>query len=134
MYSRSYPNPGEALIPPNYSGNAFDLAREKQGRFSEQKGHGENRRIPQSEHQGKNQRQKQAAEIPQKEGKRSPSPVKKEHTASISNSIASLFSRRDGKRIESDDILLAGLIILLISSGADEEIILLLGFLFLAGL
>ena len=114
MYSRSYPNPGEGLIPPNYSGNAFDLARERRERASDN-----NARRQQHEHR----HHTESSECDERE-----------HRPKRNDLISSLFSRRDGRRIECDDILLAGLIILLITSGADEEVILLLGFLFLAGL
>lgn len=106
MYSRSYPNPAKGSIPPNYSGNAFDLAREKRG---------QDRPVEQTH--------PQKAECTEKECR----PTRQ-------NPLGAFLSRRDGKRIEGDDILLAGLIVLLLTSGADEELILILGFLFLVGL
>ncbi len=117
MYSRSYPNPGQGLIPPNYSGNAFDLARERRkdppsDEKSDQSG-------PRSSRQGNSGHQK---------NEHTERSLPREH------GFGSLLFRRDGKKIESDDILLAGLIILLLTSGADEELILILGFLFIAGL
>ncbi len=108
MYSRSYPNPQKGLIPPNYSGNAFDLARERRGADD------------QKEHRESCDRCAGESLTSRDTARRLP--------------FGSLLSRRDGKRIEGDDILLAGLIILLLTSGADEELILILGFLFLVGL
>ena len=103
MYLRSYPKPQNKRIPPNYNGNAFDLA---------------NIEPP------KGNQPVKSDQLPQK------LPHQKEVRP---NPLGSLLFRRGGKRIESDDILLAGLIILLLTSGADEELILILGFLFIVG-
>lgn len=103
MYSRSYPKPQNQRIPPNYNGNAFDLAH-----IEAQKS---NAPIKNEQLQEKRPHQKEVR----------PSP------------LGTLLFRRGGKRIEGDDILLAGLIILLLTSGADEELILILGFLFVVG-
>lgn len=107
MYSRSYPKPQNGRIPPNYNGNAFDLAR------------GVTTPEPPVRHEpiGETLPEKRRCE--------------KEVRA---NPLATLLFRRGGRRIEGDDILLAGLIILLLTSGADEELILILGFLFIVGL
>lgn len=114
MYSRSYPRPSQGSIPPNYSGNAFELADERK----RQGGPPEPQELPECE---------------RKEAR--PAALPDEYTPSrpIANPISALFSRSGGRHIEWDDILLAGLIIMLISGGADEDIILLLGFLFLCG-
>ncbi len=103
MYSRSYPKPQNQRIPPNYNGNAFDLAHIE---------------APKNNASVKNE---QLSE-------------KRPHHKDVRpNPFGTLLFRRGGKRIESDDILLAGLIILLLTSGADEELILILGFLFVVG-
>lgn len=118
MYSRSYPNPQKGRIPPNYNGNAFDLARG--GKTSEKKTTQEYPARHEYEH-----RADQPEILPEKrcfEKELKPNP------------LATLLFRRGGRRIEGDDILLAGLIILLLTSGADEELILILGFLFIVGL
>jgi len=103
MYSRSYPKPRDGRIPPNYNGNAFDLAHIEPSRERERQ---KDEPIPE-----KGLRQKEVRPNP----------------------FGTLLFRRGGKRIESDDILLAGLMILLLTSGADEELILILGFLFVVG-
>ncbi len=119
MYSRSYPNPGQGLIPPNYSGNAFDLARER-------------RKGPPSDE--KSDQPKLSDSRAENSGHQRSEHAEKSLPCGRTNPFGSLLFRRDGKKIESDDILLAGLIILLLTSGADEELILILGFLFIAGL
>ena len=103
MYSRSYPKPQNKRIPPNYNGNAFELANIEPPKENQPV---KNDQLPENHPHRKDVR---------------PSP------------LGSLLFRRGGKRIEGDDILLAGLIILLLTSGADEELILILGFLFVVG-
>ncbi|MBQ3100752.1 MAG: hypothetical protein IJC50_07160 [Clostridia bacterium] len=111
MYSRSYPRPQNGRIPPNYNGNAFDLARTG---------------APDAAKTESSVRHEAICEtFPEK--RRCEKEVRP-------NPLATLFFRRGGRRIEGDDILLAGLIILLLTSGADEELILILGFLFFVGL
>lgn len=150
MYSRSYPNPGEGLIPPNYSGNAFDLARERRGSDYEAKGNnGGSRHDRMNEHRDRLDRNDRndrcdrsdrcdSHESHPKQCDRGCEEKKgcgeREERAKRTNPFASLLCRRDGKKIECDDILLAGLIVLLLTGGADEELILILGFLFFAGL
>ncbi|MBQ3182078.1 MAG: hypothetical protein IJB24_00135 [Clostridia bacterium] len=96
--------PGD-ILPPNYKGNAFDTPRETPCDKCEVC-----------------DKKEVCEQKPEKEEKKE------------TNTVSSIFTRRDGSSFALDDIILGGLIVLLLNSHADDELLLVLVLLFISGI